>query len=45
MVVVSNRMRNVPPEGIYNWDPGSHFGMYRPETFWFAPDGAADTSG
>ena len=44
-VVVKNRMRNVPAEGIYNWDPGSHFGMYRPETFWFAPDGAADTSG
>ena len=44
-VVVSNRMRNVPPEGIYNWDPGAHFGMYRPETFWFAPDGATDTSG
>ena len=44
-VVVSNRMRNVPPEGIYNWDPGSHFGMYRPETFWFAPAGAAGSSG
>jgi peptide/nickel transport system substrate-binding protein len=35
-VVVSNRLRNVPEEGIYNWDPGAHFGMYSPDTFWFA---------
>jgi peptide/nickel transport system substrate-binding protein len=38
-VVVSNRLRNVPEEGIYNWDPGSHFGIYRPDTFWFADGG------
>jgi peptide/nickel transport system substrate-binding protein len=36
-VVVSNRLRNVPVEGVYNWDPGAHLGVYRPETFWFAP--------
>ncbi|MCH7931830.1 MAG: ABC transporter substrate-binding protein, partial [Proteobacteria bacterium] len=36
-VVVNNRLRNVPREGIYNWDPGAQFGMYRPESFWFAP--------
>ncbi len=35
-VVVSNRLRNVPEEGIYNWDPGAYFGIYRPDTFWFA---------
>ena len=34
-VVVNNRLRNVPEEGIYNWDPGSYFGMYKPDTFWF----------
>jgi peptide/nickel transport system substrate-binding protein len=33
-VVISNRLRNVPKEGIYNWDPGAHFGVYRPDTFW-----------
>ena len=38
-VVVSNRLRNVPENGIYNWDPGSHFGIYRPDTFWFADAG------
>ena len=34
-VVVSNRLHNVPPDGIYNWDPGAHFGIYQPDTFWF----------
>jgi len=38
-VVISNRLRNVPEEGIYNWDPGAHFGVYRPDTFWLV-DGA-----
>lgn len=35
-VIVSNRLRNVPEKGIYNWDPGAHFGIYRPDTFWLA---------
>ena len=34
-VIVRNSLRNVPAEGIYNWDPGAHFGIYRPDTFWF----------
>ena len=34
-VVVSRRLRNVPDKGVYNWDPGAHFGIYRPDTFWF----------
>lgn len=36
-VVVSNRLHNVPNEGVYNFDPGAFFGMYRPDTFWFSP--------
>ncbi|MCP5368243.1 MAG: ABC transporter substrate-binding protein [Hyphomicrobiales bacterium] len=39
-VVVSNHLHNVPEAGIYNWDPGAHFGIYRPDTFWF--DNAGD---
>ena len=35
-VVVSDDLRNVPEEGIFNWDPGAQFGMYRPDTFFFA---------
>ncbi|MDH3688635.1 MAG: ABC transporter substrate-binding protein [Gammaproteobacteria bacterium] len=34
-VVINNQLRNVPTEGIYNWDPGAYFGLYRPDTFWF----------
>lgn len=33
-VVINSRLRNLPKEGIYNWDPGAHFGLYRPDTFW-----------
>lgn len=35
-VVVANRLRNVPEKGVYNWNPGAHFGVYRPDTFWLA---------
>ena len=35
-VVVTNALlRNVPKKAVYNWDPGSHFGVYRPDVFWF----------
>ena len=34
-VVVSARLRNVPSDGVYNWDPGAHFGIYKPDGFWF----------
>jgi len=34
-VVKVKSLRNVPEEGIYNFDPGAFFGMYRPDTFWF----------
>jgi peptide/nickel transport system substrate-binding protein len=41
-VVVSNRLRNVPEQGIYSWDPGAHFGIYKPDCFWV--DGEAATT-
>ncbi len=34
-VVVNNALQNVPVQGVYNWDPGAHFGIYRPDTFWY----------
>jgi peptide/nickel transport system substrate-binding protein len=33
-IVVSNHVRNLPEKGVYSWDPGAHFGMYRPDTIW-----------
>ncbi len=36
--------RNVPERGVYNFEPGAFFGMYRPDTFWFAePEAHAST--
>jgi ABC-type transport system substrate-binding protein len=35
-VVVNNQLRNVPEKGFYNWHPGAYFGVYKPDTFWFA---------
>jgi len=35
-VVVRNTLKNVPEKGLYNWDPGAFFGIYHPDTFWFA---------
>ena len=34
-VLVSKRLRNVPTEALFNWEPGAQFGLYRPDTFWF----------
>jgi peptide/nickel transport system substrate-binding protein len=34
-VVVANTLMNVPEEGVYSWEPGAQFGVYRPDTFWF----------
>ncbi len=33
-IVVSDRLVNVPKEGLYNFEPGAFFGIHRPDTFW-----------
>jgi len=35
-IVVNERLRNVPIKGLFNWEPSSYFGVYRPDTFWFS---------
>jgi len=35
-VVVSRRMRNVPQTGLFSFEPGSFFGLYMPDTFFYA---------
>jgi peptide/nickel transport system substrate-binding protein len=32
----------VPTEGIFNREPGAHFGMYRPDTFYFGDADVAE---
>lgn len=39
-VVVNKRLRNVPEQALWAWDPGAHFGIHRPDEFFFAPDGS-----
>ena len=34
-IVVKNGLRGVPAKGVYSWEPGSHFGIYNPDTFWW----------
>ena len=41
-VVVTRRLRNVPDKAVHNWDPGAFFGVFRPDTFWFAPQTTAE---
>ncbi|HEX5454888.1 MAG TPA: ABC transporter substrate-binding protein [Stellaceae bacterium] len=40
-VVVNDKLRNVPKDGMYNWDPGAHFGIYKPDGFWFDSNAAS----
>ena len=35
-VVVGRRLRNVPEQGLWLWDPGAYLGIYRPDEFFFA---------
>lgn len=41
-IVVADDLQNVPQKGVYNWDPGAYFGIYKPDTFWIrAPEKSA----
>ncbi len=33
-VIANNRRRNVPKDAVYNRNPGAHFGISRPASFW-----------
>lgn len=35
-VVVARSLKNVPIKGLFSFNPGAFFGMYKPDTFWFA---------
>ena len=41
-IVVNRSLRNLPEEGLYNWDPGSFFGIYHPDVWWFEKDGVTN---
>jgi peptide/nickel transport system substrate-binding protein len=31
----------VPKDGVFAFDPGAYFGVYKPDTFWFDRGAAA----
>ncbi|GLS33194.1 peptide/nickel transport system substrate-binding protein [Mesorhizobium albiziae] len=35
-VLCTSRLRNLPKEGLYGFDPTSYLGVYMPDTFWLA---------
>ncbi len=35
-IVVSRKLRNVPEAAVWAWQPGAHFGVHRPDEFFFA---------
>ncbi len=39
-IVHLNNLNNVPTQAIWNWNPGAHFGSYRPDLFWFSNERA-----
>jgi peptide/nickel transport system substrate-binding protein len=34
-VVMANQLRNLPKKGLFSWDPGAQFGMYRMDQAWW----------
>ena len=41
-VVRDKRLRNVPDEALYAWDPGAQIGMHRIDEVWFAEEQHAE---
>ena len=35
-IAVRANLRNLPDEAIFNWNPHAQFGIYLPDTFWYA---------
>ncbi|TDQ86436.1 peptide/nickel transport system substrate-binding protein [Dongia mobilis] len=45
-VIVDKSIRNLPDQGMWAWDPGAHFGVYRIDCLWreLAPEALASLS-
>jgi len=41
-VVIKDSLKNLPEEGLYNWDPGAFFGIYHLDSLWFDTAAEAD---
>ncbi len=36
-VAARKTLRNIPDDAVYNWEPHAQLGVYRPDTFFYAP--------
>ncbi|GAB5471045.1 MAG: ABC transporter substrate-binding protein [Rhodospirillales bacterium] len=36
-VVAAPKLANIPKVGVYNWEPGAQFGIYRTDSFFYEP--------
>ncbi len=43
-IVVNKNLRNLPDDGLWNWQPNGYFGVYRADRFWLQNPNA-DTGG
>ena len=43
-IVRDSRLRNVPEEALYAWDPGAQIGMHRIDEFYLAPEVTAEAA-
>ena len=34
-IAVNAKLRNLPEEAIFNWEPQGQIGIYRPDTFFY----------
>ena len=37
-ILRTDRLQNVPKNGLYGFDPTSYFGIYMPDTFWLSEE-------
>jgi peptide/nickel transport system substrate-binding protein len=35
-IAARQKLKNLPEEAIFNWEPHAQFGIYLPDTFWYA---------
>jgi peptide/nickel transport system substrate-binding protein len=43
-VLRARRLRNLPEDALYTWDPGAHFGIYGLDTLFLAPPDTAEVA-
>ncbi|MEH6822999.1 MAG: ABC transporter substrate-binding protein [Motiliproteus sp.] len=43
-IVIRRNLRNLPTEGLWNWEPNAYFGVYRLDRLWLDDNAASTTT-